>query len=181
MMGTAGVAVVLVVVGAVAAGCSSSPSRSVSASELRSYVAAVDRIRLPVNQLLTGADPILNGFKTKKISPQTASDQMGALENRFATYAVDINALHLSNARLKKLNDLYAHTFLFEDSYLSTLAADLPDGNFDNLPNTQNEQRLDIITWRTQLEILARTDHVRLPADLHQAGRGEIAPSPGGS
>src|ERR1019366_7571956 len=111
MMGTAGVAVVLVVVGAVAAGCSSSPSRSVSASELRSYVAAVDRIRLPVNQLLTEADPILNGFKTKKISPQTASDQMGALETRFAAYTVDINALHRSNARLKKLNDLYARRF----------------------------------------------------------------------
>ena len=168
-------------VAAVTTGCSSSPSGSVSAGELRSYVAHVDRIRLPVNRMLNEADPILEGFRSGKISPQTASDEMGALEMRFASYTVDINALHPSNTRLRKLNALYAHTFLFEDSYLSALAAALPDKSFDNLPNTQNQQRLAIVTWRTQMEILARADHVRLPADLQQAGRGEIAPSPGGS
>jgi hypothetical protein len=172
---------VVLTVGVAAAGCSSSTQPGVSARELRTYVGQVDRIRLPVNRLLTGADPILDGFHSGKLSPQAASDRMGALETRFAGYTVDINALHPGNARLEKLNELYAHTFLLEDSYLSALAADLPDMDFDNLPNTQNQQRLAIITWRTQLEILARTDHVQLPADLQQAGRGEIAPSPGGS
>ncbi|MHB8506920.1 MAG: hypothetical protein ACYDEN_14580 [Acidimicrobiales bacterium] len=174
----------LMVVGLIAVGCSSGPAssgagQSVSAGELRAYVTEVDRIRLPVNQLLTQADPILSAMRDGAISPQTASDRMGALEMRFATFTVDINALNPQNARLKRLNALYAHTFLFEDSYLSALAADLRDRNFDNLPNTQNQQRLSIIMWRTQLEILARTDHVRLPADLQQAGRGEVAPSPG--
>ena len=61
------------------------------------------------------------------------------------------------------------------------LAADLPGNDFDNLPDTQNAQRLAIIEWRTQLEVAARAAGVRLPADLQQAGRGEIAPSPTGS
>jgi hypothetical protein len=68
-----------------------------------------------------------------------------------------------------------------EDSYLSTLASDLNEGDFDNLPDTQDQQRLAIIVWRTQLQIVARRDHVRLPADIEQAGRGEIAPSLSGS
>jgi hypothetical protein len=172
---------ILAAVGLLCVGCSSSPGPSVSAGELRTYVAQVDRIRLPVNRLLTQADPILNAVNNRTISAQAASDRMNALEMRFAEYTVDINALNPPNERLRKLNAPYAHTYLLEDNYLSALAADLPDKNFDNLPETQNQQRLAIITWRTQVEILARSDHVRLPGDLQQAGRGEVAPSPGGS
>jgi hypothetical protein len=173
--------VALVGLGALATGCSSGSTTPVSAGELRSYIADVDRIRLPVNQLLEGADPIFDALSSKKISAQTAADRMGALEGRFARYTVAINALDPSNPRLKSLNALYAHTFLYEDSYLSALTADLPDGDFDNLPNTQNKQRFAIIEWRTQLEVLAQSLHVHLPADLQQAGRGEIAPAPDGS
>jgi hypothetical protein len=38
-----------------------------------------------------------------------------------------------------------------------------------------------IIQWRTDLTVLARRAALDLPADLQAAGRGEIAPSPGGS
>lgn len=162
-------------------GCSSGTGTAVSDGELRTYVGEVDRIRLPVNQLLEEADPILDAFNSGKISPQTAADRMGALEARFASYTVAINALDPANPRLRSLNAVYAHTFLYEDSYLSALTSDLPDKDFENLPNTQNAQRLAIIEWRTQLEVLARSLHVRLPADLQQAGRGEIAPAPDGS
>ena len=73
------------------------------------------------------------------------------------------------------------YTYYLEDNYLSTLASDLNEGDFENLPNTQDQQRLDIIVWRTQLELLAKGDGVKLPADIQQAGRGEIAPSLSGS
>jgi hypothetical protein len=37
---------------------------------------------------------------------------------------------------------------------------------------------LAIVTWRVGLEVVAQQSGVRLPADIQQAGRGEIAPSP---
>jgi hypothetical protein len=176
-----------------AAACASSPSDrartaasggtspGVTASELRSYVTQIEAIRLPVNDLLEHADPILNAYHGKKITPAVASGRMSALEQHFAQYLVDVNALVPSNPALAKLHAPYAHTYFYEDSYLSALASDLNDGAFDNLPDTQNVQRLAIIQWRTQLEILARRLGVALPPDLDEAGRGEIAPSPGGS
>ena len=65
---------------------------------------------------------------------------------------------------------------MLEDSYLATLASDLGDGMFSNLPNTQDQQRLAIIEWRIALEVAASQVGYVLPADLQQAGRGEIAP-----
>jgi hypothetical protein len=182
----------VVAVIAVAGGCQSSTSNrastsatasdaGVSAAELRAYVKEIEAVRLPVNDLLEGADPILEAYHEKKITPAVASGRMSALEQRFADYLVDVNALEPANPALAKLHTPYAHTYFYEDSYLNALASDLNDGNFDNLPNTQNAQRLAIIEWRTQLQILARKLGVTLPPDLDQAGRGEIAPSPGGS
>ena len=153
----------------------------VSAAELQSYVKQIEAVRLPVNDLLEGADPILDAYHEKKITPAVASGRMSALEQRFAQYTVDVNAIEPSNPVLAKLHTPYAHTYFYEDSYLSTLASDLDEGDFDNLPNTQNAQRLAIIEWRVRLEILARKLGVTLPPDMDQAGRGEIAPSPGGS
>jgi hypothetical protein len=46
---------------------------------------------------------------------------------------------------------------------------------------TQSEQRAAIVEWRTGLTVLAHRVSLALPPDLQQAGRGEIAPSPGGS
>ena len=99
--------------------------------------------------------------------PRPVSD----LESQFAAQLVAVESI-------TAIHQPYAHTYLLEDAYLSALVADLPHGDFANLPNTQNDQRQAIIEWRTQLEVLARQTGASLPDDLHQAGRGEIAPSP---
>jgi hypothetical protein len=152
-----------------------------SAADIRAYVARVEPVRLGVNQLLLGADPILNGFRAHIITPQSAGDQMSALEQGFASYVVAAEAIDPGNAVLRKLNAPYANTYYLQDNYLSALAAALPNSSFDDLPDTQNAQRLAIIEWRTQLQVVANAAKVTLPADLQQAGRGEIAPSPTGS
>jgi hypothetical protein len=187
----ASAAAALAIVTGFAAGCASSGSGHagstgtappvVSAAELRSYVQQVEAVRLPVNALLERADPILEAAHDKKISPAVASGRMSTLEQEFADYTTQINALEPSNPTLAKLNAPYAHTYIYEDAYLATLASDLSGGDFDNLPDTQGAQRLAIIEWRTQLEILAKKAGVTLPADIQEAGRGEIAPSPEGS
>jgi hypothetical protein len=166
------------------AACGESSAQSsgsgTSAAALRAYLQAVEPIRLGVNQLLNNADPILEGYRTKKLSGAQASTAMGGLEQTFATYMVQINALEPSDSTLRNINAPYAHTFILEDSYLNALVNGLLGGQLSNLPDTQNDQRIAIIEWRVQLEILAQRLHVSLPADLQQAGRGEIAPSVSG-
>ena len=141
----------------------------------------VEPIRLAVNRLLEGADPILEAFHDRRIAPGEATRRMGQLEQRFAAYAVDIAAVDPPTAQLRALNAGYANTYVFEDAYLSALVAGLADDNLTDLPNTQAAQRAAIIRWRIGLTVLARAAHAPLPADLQQAGRGEIAPSPNGS
>jgi len=138
----------------------------------------VEPIRLAVNKLLGGADPILEAFHNRRITPSEAARQMGRLEQRFGAYAVDIAAVDPPTAQLLALNAPYANTYVFEDAYLSALVAGLADNELANLPNTQAAQRAAIIRWRIGLTILARAANAPLPADLQQAGRGEIAPSP---
>jgi hypothetical protein len=105
---------------------------------------------------------------------------MGALEDRFAAYTVDIAALQPADPGLAAVNAPYAHTFILEDSYLNALVNGMAEDDVDGLPDTQSEQRAAIIEWRVQLEVLARKLGVTLPPDLQQAGRGEIAPSVSG-
>jgi hypothetical protein len=153
----------------------------VTADDLTSYVNAVQRIRLPVNDLLEGADPILNAYRKHKITPRQASHRFNAMEEKFADFALQMQQITPPDAALAAINAPYAHTYFLEDSYLATLASDLREGDFDNLPNTQGAQRLAIIEWRIQLELVAAQLHVSLPADLQHAGRGEIAPAITGS
>jgi len=150
-------------------------------SAIERYVGEVEPIRLAVNQLLGGADPILEAFHDRRITPSEAARRMGRLEQRFAAYAVDIAAVDPPTAQLRALNAPYANTYVFEDTYLSALVAGLTDSELTNLPNTQAAQRAAIIRWRIGLTVLARAADAPLPADLQQAGRGEIAPSPNGS
>ena len=145
------------------------------------YLHEVEPIRLAVNKLLDGADPILSAYHDNRISPEQASLRMGALERRFAAYTVEIAALQPATAQLRAVNAPYAHTYIFEDSYLSALTTGLAERDLDSLPDTQSEQRAAIIQWRTGLTVLARAADAPLPADLQEAGRGEIAPSPDGS
>jgi hypothetical protein len=172
-------AVIVTVAPSVAA--ASTKGGAVSARQLRSYMAEVEKVRLPVNTLLAMADPILDAYDAKTITPTLASLKMNALEETFARFLLAMQEIRPANATLAKVNRPYAHTYYLEDNYLSTLASDLNEGEFDNLPNTQDQQRLAIIVWRTQMELLAKRAKVTLPADLVQAGRGEIAPAPSGS
>lgn len=148
---------------------------------IRAYLRQVEPIRLAVNRLLDRADPILRDAHLGRSSPALAGRRMGALERRFAAYAVDIAAIAPAAPSLRRLHATYAHTYILEDAYLSALAAGLADRQLDRLPDTQATQRAAIIEWRTGLAVLARRARVALPADLDQAGRGEIAPAPGGS
>ncbi len=150
-------------------------------SAIERYLSEVEPLRLAVNNLLEGADPILSAYHDSRISPGQASLRMGALERRFAAYTVDIAAIQPATAQLRAVNAPYAHTYILEDSYLSALTTGLAERDLDSLPDTQSEQRAAIIQWRTGLTVLARAAEAPLPADLQEAGRGEIAPSPDGS
>jgi hypothetical protein len=164
----------------VLAGCGGGEPRPARGS-LSSYLAEVEPIRLRVNRLLDGADPILDAYREHRLSPTAAWRRMNALEERFAADAVRIADVRHVPTRLRTAQRAYAHTFVFEDAYLSALAAAIPDREFDSLPDTQERQRRTIIAWRIDVESLAARQGLRLPADLKAAGRGEIAPSPDGS
>jgi hypothetical protein len=152
-------------------------ARPAQRTAIERYVGEVEPIRLAVNKLLGGADRILDAFHDRRIAPRQAARRMGRLEQRFASYTVDIAAVDPPTAQLRALNAGYANTYVFEDAYLSALVAGLADGELADLPNTQAAQRAAIIRWRIGLTVLARAANAPLPADLQQAGRGEIAPS----
>jgi hypothetical protein len=180
-------AVLLCQLSACGAGSSSGASTADATSAgseraaLIAYLQQVEPLRLAVNRLLETADPILSAYRDGRASPRQAAQRMGALERRFAAYTVDIAAIQPAGAQLRALNAPYAHTYILEDSYLSALTTGLAERKLDSLPNTQADQRAAIIQWRTGLTVLARRYSVKLPGDLQAAGRGEIAPSPGGS
>jgi hypothetical protein len=144
-------------------------------------MAQVEPIRLAVNRLLDGADPILGAFRDRRIATGVAAARMGALERQFARFTVDVAAIQPATSVLRGLHAEYAQTYVLEDAYLSALTSGVALGELANLPNTQSAQRAAIIRWRTGLTVIARGAKVILPADLQQAGRGEIAPSPNGS
>jgi len=148
---------------------------------LHAYLREVEPIRLAVNRLLEGADPILSAYAGGRLSPTAAARRMDALERRFAAYTVAIAAVEARGSQLGSLQALYAHTYILEDSYLSALTSGLAERRLGGLPNTQAEQRAAIIQWRTGLTVIAQRLGIALPSDLQQAGRGEIAPSPSGS
>jgi hypothetical protein len=171
-----------------AAGCGGAAAKPVhapgspaGAGALRSYLRRVEPIRLAVNRLLEGADPVLTARHEHRIDVAQAASEIGALERRFAAYAVDVAAIR-PRGSLAALHGAYAHTYVLEDSYLSALASGLGENDLEDLPDTSSEQRAAIVQWRIGLEVLARADRVRLPSDLQRAGRGEIRPPPlGGS
>jgi hypothetical protein len=163
--------------GSAQAGGSASERRAA----LQSYVRQIEPLRLAVNRLLEGADPILSGYRDRHLSSEQAARRMGALERRFAAYALDVAAIRPATPALRQLHDPYAHTYVLEDSYLSALATGLAGGHLDELPDTQSIQRAAIIQWRIGLELLARRAALALPVDIQTAGRGEIRPSPNGS
>jgi hypothetical protein len=77
---------------------------------LVSYLRQVEPLRLAVNQLLEGADPILSSYHRGSLTPARASQRMGALERSFAAYSVEIAAIEPATPQLRSLHAIYAHT-----------------------------------------------------------------------
>jgi hypothetical protein len=161
-------------------GCGSDTSTADRRQALEEYVAKVQPIRLGINDLLDKADPILEGYRDGALNAAQAGRRMGRIERGAANYAVRIASIEGVPDEMGAAQDAYAHTFVLQDTYLSSLVAALPERQFDELPHFQNEQRAAIIAWRTRLEVLADRWGAKLPADLQIAGRGEISPAPGG-
>jgi hypothetical protein len=103
------------------------------------------------------------------------------MERRFAARTVEMDTIAPANPALARINAPYAHTYVLEDTYLAALASGLADHDVGDLPDTQNQQREAIIAWRTALQVAAARVGYVLPADIQQAGRGEIAPGVTGS
>jgi hypothetical protein len=178
--GAALAAIVMVSVALAAAGCGSDTTTADRRQALEDYVAAVQPIRLGINELLDQADPILEGYREGELNAAQAERRMGRIEHGAADYAVRIASVEPVPDEMRAAQDAYAHTFVLQDTYLSALVAALRDRAFDELPHFQNEQRAAIIAWRTHLEVLANRWGATLPANLQIAGRGEISPAPTG-
>jgi hypothetical protein len=167
------------------AGCAAAAQprsgRTPPRAAIEAYLQQVEPIRLAVNQLLDQADPIIEAYHDHHASPAEAGRRMGRLERRFADYTVKVAAIEPATAQLRVLHAAYAYTYVLEDAYLSALANGLAEHKLHHLPNTQAAQRAAIIGWRTGLTVIADRAGISLPADLQQAGRGEIAPSPTGN
>jgi len=170
----------LVVCALLLAGCGSDTSTADRRQALEDYVAAVQPIRLGINELLDQADPILEGYNDGDLTAAEAERRMGRLERGAADYAVKIAEVKPVPEEIRAAQDSYAHTFVLQDTYLSALVASLKSREFDELPHFQNEQRAAIVAWRTRLEVLADRWGATLPANLQIAGRGEISPAPTG-
>jgi hypothetical protein len=175
----AGVIVAGVLAVAIAA-CGADTTTADRRNALEDYVAAVQPIRLGINDLLDRADPILERYGDGDLSAVQAERRMGRLERGVAGYAVKIAEVEPVPDEMRAAQDAYAHTFVLQDTYLSALVASLKSREFDELPHFQTEQRAAIIAWRTRLQVLADRWGVRLPANLQIAGRGEISPAPTG-
>ncbi|MGH2984604.1 MAG: hypothetical protein ACRDK5_10185 [Solirubrobacterales bacterium] len=148
--------------------------------QLDDYIARVEPIRLGINELLDRADPILSAYDEGEIGVGEARRRLGRLERGVADYAVEIAEVEPVPDELRAVHDGYAHVFILQDTYLSALVAALPEREFDELPEVQDEQREAVIAWRTRLQVVADSLGAELPADLQVAGRGEIVPSPRG-
>ena len=162
------------------AACGSDTTTADRRQALEEYVAAVEPIRLGINDLLDRADPILEGYRDGELTGKQAQHRFDRLERGVARYAVRIAAVDDVPDELRAAQDAYAHTFVLQDTYLSALVASLRSREFDELPSFQNQQRAAIIAWRTRLHVLADRWGAQLPADLAIAGRGEISPAPTG-
>jgi hypothetical protein len=160
--------------------CGADTSTAEHRQALEDYLAAVQPIRLGINELLDRADPILEGYADGDLTAAEAKRRMGRLEAGVADYAVQIAQVEPVPEELRAAHDAYAHTFVLQDTYLSALVASLRSREFDQLPSFQNQQRAAIIAWRTRLHVLADRWGAQLPANLAIAGRGEISPAPTG-
>ena len=87
----AGIAAALALAGCGGGSAEGTPSRHA----LASYVQRVEPIRLAVNRLLDDADPILEGYRSHRLSPREAGRRFDRLERRFARYTEQIAAIKI--------------------------------------------------------------------------------------
>ena len=147
---------------------------------LRAYVGRVEPLRLDVNRLLAGADPILTGYSEQRLSAAEAQRRMRRLERRFARYAAQVAAVKPVPPTLVAAQNAYAHTYVQEDAYLRALVSALPKRDWASLPHTEASQRRALVAWRAAIALEAARLDVTIPDDLAVAGRDEITPSPQG-
>jgi hypothetical protein len=162
-------------------GSAGDPTQAQERQELTAYVTAIEPLRLSVNKLLNGSDPILAGFRRHELTATQAQRGMRTIERRFARYMTEVAAVKPVPPILAAAQRAYAHTYVQEDAYLRALVAALPTRRWDGLPHTESEQRRVLVAWRRALALQAARLHVPLPADIQIVGLGEIAPSPSGS
>src|SRR3954469_937042 len=72
------------------AGCGSDTTTADRRQALEDYVAAVQPIRLGINELLDQADPVLEGYRDGDLTAAQAERRMGRIERGTADYAVRI-------------------------------------------------------------------------------------------
>jgi hypothetical protein len=110
-----------------------------------SYLRAVEPLRLGVDKLLDGADPILSGYREHRLSAPAAQRRMARLEQHFLRYADAVAAVRSVPPDLVAAQNAYAHTYLLEDRYLRALIAVLPGRRWDRLPHFEDRQRKVIV------------------------------------
>jgi hypothetical protein len=167
----------LVAVGCGSAGTTDS-SHPAERQALRAYLHAIEPLRLNVNKLLEGADPILSAYREHQLSAAAAQRGVRRLERRFVDYENAVAAVRTVPPDLVAAQHAYAHTYVLEDRYLRALIAALPSRQWDRLPRFEDRQRRILVAWRSALALEAARVHVSLPSDIQIAGLGEITPSP---
>lgn len=169
----------------VAVGCGSAGStglpRPAEQHALRAYLGAIEPLRLDVNKLLDGTDPILRGYHDHRLTAAQAQRAMQRLERRFVSYVNAVAAVRGVPPDLWGAQNAYAHTYALEDRYLRALIAALPRRQWERLPRSEPQQRRTIVAWRAALALEAARVQVPLPRDIQIAGNGEITPSPEGN
>ena len=88
----------------------SSPAQASQRAALETYLQQLEPLRLAVNRLLVGADPIFNALAHHRINHTVAALRTAALERRFGEDAVEIHAIDPATAQLRALQRFQANT-----------------------------------------------------------------------
>jgi hypothetical protein len=174
-LGAAALAALIALAGC---GASGDPSQGRERRDLQAYVSGIEPLRLGVNKLLDGADPILNGYREHRLTAAQAQARLNGLERSFASYMRKVAAVQPVPPDLVAAQRAYAHTYAQEDAYLLALVAALPSRDWSSLPQTEDEQRTTLVAWRAKLALEASRLRVTIPSDMQRVGRDEIVPSP---
>src|SRR3954468_19351746 len=98
------------------AGCGSDTTTADRRQALEDYVAAVQPIRLGINELLDKADPVLEGYRDGDLTAKQAQRGIDRIEHGAAGYAVRIAAIQDVPDEMQAAQGAYAHTFVLQDT-----------------------------------------------------------------